>query len=531
MKLFFYGAAHEVTGSCYLLEACGKKILVDCGMRQGINIKTQRLYIHPPEIDCVLLTHAHIDHSGNIPLLCKYGFQGDIFCTGATRQLCDIMLKDSAHIQESDAEWKNRKAKRAGDAKVQPLYDLRDAENALRLFKTVEYLSPVELFPGITVRYIDAGHMLGSASIEVVIQEEGKPTKIVFSGDVGNLRQPLIKDPQYPSEADYVLIESTYGDRVHKEQPEDYAEALAGILQSTFDKGGNVVIPSFAVGRTQEVLYFLRKIKENALVKNHGDFPVYVDSPLAIEATNIFGNHTYGYYDAQAIDLVRRGVNPIGFSNLHCTVTSDESKRINFEKTPKVIISASGMCEAGRIRHHLKHNLWREESTILFSGYQAQGTLGRSLLDGVKKVRLFGEEIQVNARLVNLEGISAHADQTGLLVWLRHLAHPPKRVFVVHGESKATEGFADIIVKEFGVPASAPYLGEAYDLLLNTKIKEGIPEPRYTRYAGKLPSAFALLKGAGERLNKVIFQNQELANKELRKFAGEINTLSDKWDR
>ena len=531
MNLTFYGAALEVTGSCYLLEACGKNILVDCGMRQGSEVDNQQLHVKPGDIDCVLLTHAHIDHSGNLPLLYKNGFRGDIYATGATSELCGIMLKDTAHILESEAEWKNRKAKRSGAEEIPPLYNMNDAEGVLRLFKTVEYTRVFELFSGIAIRYIDAGHILGSASIEIHIEENDKKTKIIFSGDIGNLNQPLINNPEYPTDADYAVIESTYGDRLHNKNPKDYAYTLADVLQSTFDKNGNVIIPAFAVGRTQEVLYFLRKIKEEGMVKGHGDFPVYVDSPLAIEATNIFGEQTYGYYDTEALDLLRRGINPIGFSNLRIALTSDESKMINFDKVPKVIISASGMCEAGRIRHHLKHNLWREECTILFSGYQAKGTLGRNLLEGAKKVRLFGEEIQVNARIVDMEGISAHADQEGLLLWLKHISTPVKRIFVVHGDNVVTEEFAQLVIKETGMSSCAPFLGDGYDLLTNFKVREGVPIQQYPQRTKAASSAFELLRKAGERLARIISRKQGLANKELTKFTKEIDLISNKWDR
>ena len=374
MKITFLGAAHEVTGSCTLLEACGKNILIDCGMEQGADIyENCEIPITPCDIDAVCLTHAHIDHSGKIPALVAQGFKGEIYSTLATRKLCNIMLRDSAHIQEFEAEWRNRKAKRAGGEEYVPLYTLADAENALKQFRHYDYNEPAEIFDGVRITFIDAGHLLGSASILFEITESGKTERVIFSGDLGNTNRPLINDPSIPPVADYVVIESTYGDRTHGARP-DYTEQLTEILQETFDRGGNVVIPSFAIGRTQEMLYLIRNIKEQGLIKNHANFSVYVDSPLAVEATNIYSSGLTDYYDTETLDLLEQGIDPIRFNGLKLSVTSDDSKMINFDESPKVILSASGMCEAGRIRHHLKHNLWRADSTILFVGYQSEGT-------------------------------------------------------------------------------------------------------------------------------------------------------------
>ena len=357
MKLTFLGANHEVTGSCTMLEAAGQRFLIDCGMEQGKNVyENQPLPVAPGEIDFVLITHAHIDHTGLLPLLAHNGFRGRIYATIPTVELCGIMLRDSAHIQEFEAEWKNRKGKRSGAEPVEPMYTVQDAEAAMKLFTGVAYERRVELAPGIEIRFVDVGHLLGSASIELWITEGETTTKLVFSGDIGNLHQPIIKDPTYIQEADYVFMESTYGDRLHGPRP-DYVNELAKILQRTFDRGGNVVVPSFAVGRTQEMLYFLREIKEKGLVKGHGNFPVYIDSPLAIEATRIFKDTDSDCFDEQTRALLEQGIDPIGVPGLRVTVTSDESRMINTDRTPKVILSASGMCEAGRIRHHLKHNL------------------------------------------------------------------------------------------------------------------------------------------------------------------------------
>lgn len=426
MKLMFIGADHEVTGSCHYVEACGKRFLVDYGMEQGKNVyENAELPVNPSEIDFVLLTHAHIDHSGLLPLLYANGFRGSVIATKATKDLCDIMLRDSAHIQEFEAEWKNRKARRSGKPEEPPLYTMDDAVSVMEQFKGCQYNEKLEVSRGISVRFTDIGHLLGSASIEVWLTEADTQKKIVFSGDIGNNNQPLIKDPHYTESADYVVMESTYGDRFHESHP-DYVGELAGLIQKTFDRGGNVVIPSFAVGRTQELLYYIRQIKEERRVKNHGDFAVYVDSPLAVEATNVFQENIHDTFDEEAMALINQGINPITFSNLKLSITSNDSKAINFDEERKVIISASGMCEAGRIRHHLKHNLWKPENTIVFVGYQAYGTLGRALVEGAKEVRLFGETIKVEADVVRLEGMSGHADKKGLSVWAEAFKDQPE---------------------------------------------------------------------------------------------------------
>ena len=368
MKLVFLGAAHEVTGSCTLLEACGKRILIDCGMEQGGDTyENCQLPVLPGEVDAVLLTHAHIDHSGMIPGLVAKGYKGPIYATEATCKLCSIMLRDSAHIQETEAEWRNRKAQRSGQPPYVPVYTIADAEQTMRQFQGYPYGEPVKVFEGITVCFRDAGHLLGSASIYVTVQEGEEKRTVLFSGDLGNVDRPLIRDPQMPENADYVVIESTYGDRLHGARP-DYAGQLTQILQETFDRGGNVVIPAFAIGRTQELLYLLRTIKDSGAVRGHEGFPVYVDSPLAVEATRIYAGDMTDYYDQQTLDLLGQGIDPITFPDLKLSVTSEESKLINFDNPPKGILSASGMCVAGRIRHHLKHNLWRKECTVLFVG-------------------------------------------------------------------------------------------------------------------------------------------------------------------
>ncbi len=530
MKLSFLGAAHEVTGSCHFIEACGKKILVDCGMQQGQDDDTQELPVVPADIDYLFLTHAHIDHSGKLPLLSKMGFNGKIFTTVATGELCSIMLQDSAHIQEFEAEWKNRKRQRAGEDLYEPLYTIEDAQRIMKRFVTFEYNQIISVCDGIKIRFIDVGHLLGSASIEVWIEEEDTNKKLVFSGDIGNLNQPLIRDPQYITEADYVVMESTYGDRNHGPAP-DYVQELADIIKETFDQGGNVVIPSFAVGRTQELLYFLRDIVNNNRIPGYSEIPVYVDSPLAVEATNVFNKNVKGYFDEEAMSLINQGINPITFPGLKISVTSDESKAINFDSRSKVIISASGMCDAGRIRHHLKHNLWRAESTIVFVGFQAIGTLGRSLLEGTKTVKLFGESITVNANIVRLHGISGHADQAGLLRWLSAFEQKPKRVFVVHGEASVCDSFAALL-QDQGYDALAPNLQASFDLATNTCLETGVlPEPKKVKETTRVSGVFQRLVNAGQRLMAVIRHNEGGANKDLAKFADQINSLCDKWDR
>ena len=442
MKLTFLGAAREVTGSCTLLEIGGHYGLIDCGMEQGRDVyENQPIPVAPGEIDGVLATHAHIDHTGLLPLLVRNGFRGRIYATRPTAELCSIMLRDSAHIQEFEAEWKNRKGQRSGAEPVEPMYTIQDAEAAIALFRGYDYNKEIELAPGIVIRFVDVGHLLGSSSIEIWVTENGTTTKLVFSGDIGNHDQPIIKDPTYLKDADYVFMESTYGDRSHGPRP-DYVAELAKILQRTFDRGGNVVIPSFAVGRTQELLYFIREIKEKNLVTGHGCFPVYIDSPLAIEATRIFKDTDSSCFDEETNALLAKGIDPIQFPGLKVSVTSDESRAINTDPVPKVIISASGMCEAGRIRHHLKHNLWRKECTVLFVGYQAVNTLGRSLLEGADNVKLFGESIEVQAEICQLTGLSGHADREGLLKWVNSFEPKPKRVFIVHGNDEVEDIFA-----------------------------------------------------------------------------------------
>ena len=528
MKLTFFGAAKAVTGSCHCVEVNGKRILIDCGLQQGRDERDNRvLDFAPGYIDYVIVTHAHIDHTGRIPLLVKQGFHGRIVATRLTGQLMSIMLRDSAHIQESDAQWQNQKGRRAGRAPVEPLYTIADAEHAMELVETCEYGELVDLCEGVRLRFTDAGHLLGSACAELWLTEEGVTRKIVFSGDLGNVDQPIIRDPQTIDEADYVVMESTYGDRLH-EPPESYTEALAQIIDETFEQGGNVIIPSFAVGRTQELLYFMREMKEEGMVRSHPDFRVCVDSPLANEATRIYSGNLHGYLDEEAIEALKGGA-LFQFPGLTLTETSEESKALNLDASSKVILSASGMCDAGRIRHHLKHNLWRKECTIVFVGYQAEGSLGRALLEGAKSVKLFGEEIAVNARIVNFKGLSSHADRDHLLAWAKHYAPKPRHIFVVHGEASVTEIFAQKL-RDAGLSAHAAEYEEVYDLAADRMLSAGVPLPPKPVSASGSP-AYRKLEAAGQDLMEAIRHNKGGTNKDLAQFEKELMALIRKWDR
>lgn len=534
MKLTFLGATHEVTGSCTLVEVGGRLGLVDCGMEQGVDTFVNvGLPVSPAEIEFVLLTHAHIDHSGEIPLLYKLGCTAPVYATSATCHLCEIMLRDCAHIQESDAEWKSRKARRAGAEETAPYYSMADAEAAIARLRPLDYGQKVQVAEGVIVRYIDAGHLMGSASIEVWLTEGGTTKKVVFSGDIGNLNQPLINDPQYIREADYVLTESTYGDRNHEKADVNNVRYLADCIQRVLDRGGNLVIPSFAVGRTQEILYFIREIKVNGLVTGHGDFPVYVDSPLANEATGIFLQCDRRYFDDATAAMLDKGINPLMSPGVRLSVSSEESKAINFDREPKVILSASGMCEAGRIRHHLKHNLWRPECMILFVGYQAVGTTGRKIFDGAEHVTLFNEDISVQAEIGFLPGKSGHADRDGLLRWIMAFDPKPSMVFVNHGDDAALKSYANLLADEYGFTVGAPYSGAVFDLAQGVWVKtpEGVPIAKKTAKTERAQAAFAALAAAGERLQKIIAACRSIPNKELARFTGQINSLADKWQK
>ena len=534
MKLTFLGATHEVTGSCTLIEINGHYGLVDCGMEQGVNTFVNApMPVAPAAIDFILLTHAHIDHSGRIPLLFKEGCDAQVYATAATCHLCEIMLRDCAHIQESDAEWRSRKARRAGAEETAPYYDLSDAEAAIAHLRPLSYGEEIHVAEGVTVRYVDAGHLMGSASIEVWLTEGGVTKKVVFSGDIGNLNQPLINDPQYLREADYVLTESTYGDRNHEKADVNNLQYLADCIQRVLDRGGNLIIPSFAVGRTQEILYFIREIKVRGLVTGHGDFPVYVDSPLANEATGIFLQCDRQYFDADTAAMLDKGINPLMSPGVKLSVSSEESKAINFDREPKVILSASGMCEAGRVRHHLKHNLWRPECMVLFVGYQAVGTTGRKIYDGAQHVTLFNEDISVKAEIGFLPGKSGHADRDGLVRWITAFDPKPAMVFVNHGDDAVMKSYANLLTDTYGFNVAAPYSGAVFDLAKGEWLStpEGVPIERKSPKTERAEAAYAALVAAGERLKALISACRSIPNKELARFTGQINSLADKWQK
>ena len=533
MKISFLGAAHEVTGSCTLLEVADKKGLVDYGMEQGKDLfENEPLPVPPSRLDFVLLTHAHIDHAGRLPLLYKEGFRGAVYATEATASLCDIMLRDSANIQISEAEWQNRKNQRRGGAAIEPLYDLDDVAGLMSLLRPCGYGTMIQVNDAVSIRFTDVGHLLGSAAIEVWLTEEGETRKITFSGDLGNAGQPILRDPSPVRDSEYLVIESTYGDRLHTGERPDYVAELAQRIQRTLDRGGNVIIPSFAVGRTQEMLYFLREIKERGLVTGHGEFPVYVDSPLAIEATSVFLQCDTRYLDEEMRGLIRAGINPIVFPGLKLTVSQEESRAINDDKTPKVVLSASGMCDAGRVRHHLKHNLWRPESMVLFVGYQSAGTLGRLLVDGVREVKLFNEEIEVRAEISTLPGVSGHADKNGLIAWLRGFEQPPRLTFVNHGDPESADSFTACLNQELHIPAFAPYSGTSFDLLRGEFIRVAEPRPikKQTKERSVSP-AFTRLLQAVDRLLRAAKACEGRANKELARYADQIDHLAEKMEK
>ncbi len=483
MKITFLGAARTVTGSNFLVEGAGKKFLVDCGMWQGKAEQEmendQEFEFNPTDIDFVLLTHAHIDHSGRIPKLYKEGFRNKVYAHKATCDLCALMLPDSGHIQETESEWKNRKRMRRGEKPIPPIYTAEEAAKCLEIFETVQYDKIIEITPEIHVRFNDAGHMLGSSIIEVWVKEDDKETKTVFTGDLGNNDIPLLSPLTMIEDTDYLVMESTYGSRLHVKN-EQKAEMFLNVVSETLDNGGTVVIPSFAVGRTQEILYELNKLKEE---KEDEEFirkykilmktPVYVDSPLAISATEVFSDNM-DLFDEETKEEMAKGDNPLEFPGLQFTKTADESKALNEDPRASIIISASGMCEVGRIKHHLKHNLWNPKSTILFVGYQAPGTLGYNIVNGAKTVKIFGEEIAVNARIEYIEGYSGHADQELLMNFIYSFIKKPKHIFLVHGEPESQDILRDKIESDTGLGVTIPEFGETYelkdDILLTNKI-------------------------------------------------------------
>ncbi len=548
MKLYFIGADHEVTGSCHVLEAGGKYIVLDYGMEQGKDLYVnQPLPVPAAQIQAVLLSHAHIDHSGMLPKLVQEGFTGPIYATGATADLCQVMLQDSAHIQEQETEWKNKKNKRAGRPEETPVYTIQDAQKACKQFVPKEYGESFTVLPGVTAHFEDMGHMLGSASIHLRVEEGGVTKTLVFSGDVGNHDQPIIKDPTPLQDRDYVIMESTYGDRLH-EKVEDAASELTRIMQDTFSRGGNVIIPCFAVGRTQEILYLIRRILREKRMRVPDDFEVWVDSPLAVEATQIFARDYLGYYDDEAMKLIRKGENPLQFPELHTSVTTEESQLLNTYQSHKVILSASGMCEAGRIRHHLKHNLWRPECTVVFCGYQAEGSLGRRILDGADEVTLFGEKISVQAKIEQLDNVSAHADRDGLLNWLGTMPDRPKQVFIVHGDDAVCTSFARTL-QDRQYAADAPYSGAVYDLAAAQWLSQGSAEkipPRTEtvlqqsspvqktaaekQKKEKQPRAYQQLLDSLQALQQLVEKFRGRSERNQKKLKGDIEDLIRKWE-
>ncbi|MFR1440686.1 MAG: MBL fold metallo-hydrolase RNA specificity domain-containing protein [Clostridia bacterium] len=537
MKITFLGATRTVTGSNFLVEAVGKKFLVDCGMWQGKKEMEEENFnefdFDPKQIDFMLLTHAHIDHSGRIPKLYNEGFRNKIYAHKATCDLCSLMLPDSGHIQEMESEWKNRKRKRRGEPERSPLYTAEEAARCLEIFEAVNYDEIIEIDENIHVRFNDAGHMLGSSIIELWVKEDGKEVKTVFTGDLGNNDIPLLDSPTMIEDADYLVMESTYGSRLHVRNDEK-AKIFLDVVSETLDKQGTVVIPSFAVGRTQEILYELNKIKENT---DDEDFerkyktlmkaPVYVDSPLAISATEVF-RENMDLFEEDVQKEIMSGDNPLEFPGLKFTMTTDESKALNEDPTPSIIISASGMCEVGRIKHHLKHNLWNPNSTILFVGYQAPGTLGYSIVNGAKTVKIFGEEIAVNARIEYIEGYSGHADQEWLMNFIYSFITKPKHIFLVHGEEESQDVLEKKIIDETGISVTTPEYGETYELndqiTMTNKIERKIPVTLKTEVISRLEKVKEELKDMDIAV-KEDMQNPDLRDEDVFRINEKIKEL------
>lgn len=537
MKITFLGAARTVTGSNFLVEGAGKKFLVDCGMWQGKAEQEmendQEFEFNPTDIDFVLLTHAHIDHSGRIPKLYKEGFRNKVYAHKATCDLCALMLPDSGHIQETESEWKNRKRMRRGEKPIPPIYTAEEAAKCLEIFEAVQYDKIIEITPEIHVRFNDAGHMLGSSIIEVWVKEDDKETKTVFTGDLGNNDIPLLSPLTMIEDTDYLVMESTYGSRLHVKN-EKKAEIFLNVVSETLDNGGTVVIPSFAVGRTQEILYELNKLKEE---KEDEEFirkykilmktPVYVDSPLAISATEVFSDNM-DLFDEETKEEMAKGDNPLEFPGLQFTKTADESKALNEDPRASIIISASGMCEVGRIKHHLKHNLWNPKSTILFVGYQAPGTLGYNIVNGAKTVKIFGEEIAVNARIEYIEGYSGHADQELLMNFIYSFIKKPKHIFLVHGEPESQDILRDKIESDTGLGVTIPEFGETYelkdDILLTNKIHRKVNKNLKVEVSERIEKIKEELKDM-ENYVKQDIQDENLRNEDIFRINEKIKDL------
>lgn len=527
VKITFIGADHEVTGSLHLVETDDIKLIVDCGMQQGKDVyENAPLPVNYSDIDYILLTHAHIDHAGMIPYAYVNGFNGTVLTTEASLQLDKIMLLDSAAIQEKDAEASTKKNKRVGKEAVEALYTTEDAMTVMKLFHAVKYGQMVELSDCVKVRFTDAGHLLGSASVEMWITEGNVEKKVVFSGDIGNKNKPLIKDPQYIKDADCVIMESTYGDRKH-EDFSDHIEDIARVIQETLDRRGNIVFPAFAVGRTQELLFLIREIKEKNLVKGHDGFQVYVDSPLAVEATKVFATDFLDCYDEETRQIVSQGINPIIFDGLELSVSTEDSKAINEDPVPKIIIAAAGMCNAGRIKYHLKYNLWREESTVVFAGYQAEGTLGRQIQDGADSVKIFGEPVVVRAHIETIPGMSSHADQDGLMEWIGAYEKKPERVILVHGDDDAMKELQGRIENELGLTVSCPFSGSVYNIASNEFEYEaqGVPVVKHTENQIRNDIHRDNLDSALKSLTELVARYKSGANKDMDAFAEEILKL------
>ncbi len=518
MKVKFCGASIGVTGSCHLISTENHKVLLDCGQFQGgkemDKMNEEEFPFNPAEIECVILSHAHIDHCGRIPLLVKRGFKGPIYCTDATADLLEVMLKDSAYIHEKDAEWQTKKNLRTGKPPVDPLYTIQDSEAALRLVKPILYDQLVELNPDMKIVFNDAGHILGSAITELWITEGDKTSKLVFSGDLGVENRPILRDPVKIKKADYLIMETTYGNRLHPENSTSIDE-LIQITLKTIKRGGSVIIPSFAVGRTQELIYQFNMFYEHhpEYADTLGKVYVYIDSPMATTATEVFKKNAQ-VFDEETKAYIMSGDHPLDFPNLKFTRNTADSQMLNEDKSPKIIISASGMCEAGRIRHHLKHNLWDSRNSIVFVGYQAEGTLGRMLVEGAKEVKLFGEPIMVGAEIYNLEGFSGHADQKGLLDWLGGFQKEPKHIFLVHGETQSKIDFAAKVKEVFGyepivVNGNTEYELETGEVLSREEVlREALDQEDIEKLKDKL----ATLKS---ELDTVISSAEDVVSKQI----------------
>ncbi|MEJ2346978.1 MAG: MBL fold metallo-hydrolase [Gammaproteobacteria bacterium] len=462
MHLQFFGATGEVTGSCFLLDTGHHRVLIDCGLIQGSRSDEARnrepFPFNVNRIDAVVLTHAHLDHSGRLPLLVKAGYKGPIYTQRATRDLCTIMLKDAAYLNEKEAEWENRKRRRKGLEPVEPLYVMRDASTAMRRFRALDYGAALDILPDVRIRLQDAGHILGAAIVEMWVRGQGLERKIVFSGDLGHRGAPVLRDPMAVEDADLVVMESTYGDRLHRSWEQTWEE-MADVFREALAGRGNILVPAFAVGRTQDLLYAFNLHYDHWGLDR---WTVFLDSPMAIEATDVYSRHP-GLYDRETAALQRTNGSPFGLPNLHLTRTAKQSMAINRFESGAVILAGSGMCEGGRIKHHLKHNIWRRNCHVVFVGYQAQGTLGRKLVDGAKHIRLWGETIRVAAKIHTVGGFSAHADQRGLLDWYSHFRNRPP-VALVHGEPDAIDGLQERLHNDYQAAAHRAQRNMRYDL-------------------------------------------------------------------